>query len=39
MPDNLVGHTYYLPTEQGNEIRFKQRLEQIKAWHQKHDKP
>lgn len=38
MPDNLVGHTYYLPTEQGNEIRFKQRLEQIKAWHQKHDK-
>lgn len=37
MPDNLVGHTYYLPTEQGNEIRFKQRLEQIKAWHQKHD--
>lgn len=23
MPDNLVGHTYYLPTEQGNEIRFK----------------
>lgn len=27
MPDNLVGHTYYLPTEQGNEIRFKQRLE------------
>lgn len=39
MPDNLVGHTYYLPTEQGNEIRLKQRLEQIKAWHQKHDKP
>ncbi len=39
MPDNLVGHTYYLPTEQGNEIRFKQRLEQIKAWHQKHDRP
>lgn len=38
MPDNLVGHTYYLPTEQGNEIRFKQRLEQIKAWHQQHDK-
>lgn len=37
IPDNLVGHTYYLPTEQGNEIRFKQRLEQIKAWHQKHD--
>lgn len=39
MPDNLVGYTYYLPTEQGNEIRFKQRLEQIRAWHQKHDKP
>ena len=38
MPDNLVGHTYYLPTEQGNEIRFKQRLEQTKAWHPPHDK-
>lgn len=33
MPDNLVGHEYYYPTEQGHEIRFKKRLEQIKEWH------
>lgn len=37
MPDNLVGHHYYFPTEQGHEIRFKQRLEQIQKWHEKHD--
>lgn len=37
MPDNLIGHQYYFPTEQGHEIRFKQRLAQIKAWHQRHD--
>lgn len=36
MPDNLVGHEYYFPTEQGHEIRFKKRLEQIKAWHENH---
>lgn len=38
MPDNLVGHEYYFPTEQGHEIRFKQRLAQIKKWHEEHDK-
>lgn len=38
MPDNLVGHEYYYPTEQGHEIRFKKRLEQIKEWHREHDK-
>lgn len=37
MPRNLQGHQYYLPTEQGHEIRFKRRLAQIKAWHQAHD--
>ena len=36
MPDNLVGHEYYYPTEQGHEIRFKKRLEQIKNWHKNH---
>ncbi|RVU71126.1 MULTISPECIES: replication-associated recombination protein A [Lactobacillus] len=36
MPDNLVGHQYYFPTEQGHEIRFKKRLEQIKEWHENH---
>lgn len=38
MPDSLVGHSYYEPTEQGNEKRFKARLETIKAWHKSHDK-
>ncbi|USS86073.1 replication-associated recombination protein A [Fructilactobacillus cliffordii] len=37
MPPNLEGSEYYLPTTSGNERRFKDRLEQIKAWHQKHD--
>ena len=37
MPPQLQGHQYYLPTEQGHEGRFKKRLEQIKAWHQKYD--
>ena len=30
LPDNLLGRTYYEPTEQGLEIRFKERLESIK---------
>lgn len=38
MPDNLVGHEYYFPSEQGHEIRFEKRLEQIKFWHKNHDK-
>lgn len=33
MPDNLVGHEYYHPTDQGSEARVAQRLEQIKKWH------
>lgn len=37
MPDNLVGRTYYHPTEQGSEARVKQRLAQIIAWHETHD--
>ncbi len=40
MPENLIGHQYYYPTEQGNEIRFKHRLHQIKQWknqHRSHD--
>ena len=32
LPDSLLGKTYYEPTEQGLEVRFKERLEQIKAW-------
>ena len=36
MPANLMGHQYYYPTEQGNEIRFKRRLAQIKNWKRQH---
>ena len=32
LPDSLLGKEYYIPTEQGLESRFKDRLEQIKAW-------
>ncbi|SFC05198.1 putative ATPase [Streptococcus gallolyticus] len=37
MPDNLVGHSYYQPTVEGNEKRFKERLDYIKAWKATHD--
>lgn len=32
LPDSLIGRSYYKPTEQGLEAKYKQRLEQIKAW-------
>ncbi len=32
LPDSLLGRVYYEPTEQGQEARFKARLEQIRAW-------
>ena len=32
LPDSLEGRTYYRPTEQGLEGRFKDRLEQIRKW-------
>ena len=32
LPDSLLGREYYRPTTQGLESRFKERLEQIKAW-------
>ncbi len=38
LPDSLLGRTYYEPTEQGVEGRFKTRLEQIKEWKEKHSK-
>ena len=38
MPHSLVGRTYYIPGTQGNEVRFKQRLEQIKEWKKEHKK-
>lgn len=38
LPDSLKDKTYYHPTEQGVEGRFKQRLEYIKEWNRKHQK-
>ncbi len=38
LPPSLQGKIYYQPGVQGNEIRFKQRLEQIKDWKLKHQK-
>ena len=38
LPDTLKDKTYYHPTEQGVEGRFKQRLEYIKEWKRKHQK-
>lgn len=37
MPPDIEDHQYYFPSEQGNEQRFKQRLEYIKNWHAHHD--
>ncbi|MBQ7164177.1 MAG: replication-associated recombination protein A [Clostridia bacterium] len=36
LPDSLVGKEYYTPTEQGLEIKFKNRLEEIKEWKRAH---
>ena len=36
LPDSLQGKRYYQPTEQGNEGRYKQRLEEIIRWKEEH---
>lgn len=36
LPPSLIGKTYYVPGVHGNEVRFKERLEQIKKWKQLH---
>lgn len=36
LPDSLLDRTYYQPTEQGMESKYKARLEQIKAWKKAH---
>lgn len=38
LPPSLQGKTYYNPNTQGNEIRFKERLEAIKKWKETHKK-
>ena len=32
LPDKLEGRTYYMPTDQGSEVRAKEKLERVKAW-------
>lgn len=36
LPDSLLGREYYRPTEQGNEGKYKDRLDQIKKWKKEH---
>ena len=36
LPDSLKDRTYYYPTEQGLEIKYKERLKQIKDWKKSH---
>ena len=36
LPDSLLGKSYYQPTEEGFEARYKERLRQIKEWKRKH---
>lgn len=36
LPDSLLDRTYYQPTEQGMESKYKARLEQVKAWKKAH---
>ncbi len=37
LPDSLLGKEYYIPTNQGLEQRFKDRLAQIKQWKKDHE--
>lgn len=37
VPKEVENSKYYLPTEQGRERLFKQRLDQIEHWHREHD--
>ena len=37
LPDSLLGREYYHPTDQGLEYKFRDRLEQIKAWRKEHE--
>lgn len=32
LPDSLAGREYYIPTEQGLEAKYAERLKQIKDW-------
>ena len=36
LPDSLVGREYYRPTEQGLEVKYKEKLQKIKDWKRLH---
>ncbi len=36
LPDSLLGKKYYIPTEEGVELKFKTRLNEIKEWKSQH---
>ncbi len=36
LPDNLLGTEYYHPGDQGEEVKFKERLDYIKKWKEQH---
>lgn len=38
LPDNLKDRRYYIPTEEGNEARAKQRLDAVLNWKEEHHK-
>ena len=38
LPDSLLGKSYYRPTTQGLEYKFKDRMEQIRQWKESHKK-
>ena len=39
LPGSLLGRTYYEPTDQGAEVRLKERLNYIKNWKHEHGAP
>ena len=36
LPDSLLNHSYYHPTNQGSEARVQERMKQINEWRKKH---
>ena len=36
LPEALLGKCYYKPTDQGNEAKYKERLQKIKEWKRRH---
>ena len=36
LPDSLVGREYFRPSDNGLEVKYKERLKQIKDWKKAH---